>query len=215
MLWYSGRLNLSRRNAAEAVKNFDQVYFDLPGELAPKVALALASELAGNLDVAIKMFDLVSRTDPSFVSAAFGLARCLLSRGERRAAVAALNRVPQSSALYTRSRIAAARILSGQDHAAPSCADLAEASAVAESVGLEGMNAHRLHAQILDAALDVLYSGEVKPDPALTVFGHPFKKKILRACLEKSLRRMAQFVTGEERVELIDEANQVRPRTLF
>ena len=40
------------------------MYFDLPGELAPKLALGLAAEMAGNLDWRSKMYDLVSRTDP-------------------------------------------------------------------------------------------------------------------------------------------------------
>src|SRR5665213_1624311 len=97
--WYRGRLLLARGKPAEAQPVFDQVYFDLPGELAPKLGFAMASELAGNLDIAAHMYDLVSRTDPAFTSACFGLARCLSASGDRQGAINALERIPQTSSL--------------------------------------------------------------------------------------------------------------------
>ena len=41
-----------------------------------------------------------------------------------------------------------------------------------------------------------------------------WRKSSCASGLEKSLRAMAQLVTGEERIRLVDEANAVRPRTL-
>jgi serine/threonine-protein kinase PknG len=208
-------MKLAEGQPAEARKHFDQVYFDLPGEVAPKLALGLAAELAGDLSVAIKMYDLVSRTDPGFVSAVFGLARCHHASGDRKAAVAALDRIPPSSALYLRSRIEVARLLIRWDHAAPGAGELAEASSVAESLSPDGMSKFTLASQVLGVALDLVCSHSVKEDRAIKVLGSPLEEVRLRAGLEHSLRSMAHLATGEERIRLVDQANQVRPRTLF
>jgi serine/threonine-protein kinase PknG len=214
VLWFRGLMRLAEGDFAEARKSFDQVYFDLPGEVAPKLSLGLASELAGDLGVAIEMYDLVSRTDPGFVSAIFGLARCHQAKGDRKAAVAALDRIPQSSALYLRARIEAARILIRQDRATPGADELAAASSVAESLSLDGMSKFTLASQILGAALDVVRTRAVKETDTIQVLGNPLQEVRLRAGLEASLRSMARMVTGEERIRLVDRANQVRPRTL-
>ena len=215
VLWFLGRCKLAGGDATAAQKQFDQVYFDLPGELAPKLALGLAAEIAGNLDVAIKMYDLVSRTDPAFVTAAFGLSRCLLAKGDRSGAVKALDRVPQSSSLYLRSRIDATRTLIRYDHQPPESAELEQASLLAQSLTLDGMDRFRLDSQILSAALDLLSSGKLKPNNAANVLGRPLQEIALRGGLEQSFRSMARLLTGEARVDLVDRANAVRPRTLF
>jgi serine/threonine-protein kinase PknG len=214
VLWFQGRMKLAEQDFAEARRVFDQVYFDLPGEVAPKLGLGLASELAGDLDVAIQMYDLVSRTDPGFVSAVFGLARCYERKADRKAAVAALGRIPQSSALYLRSRVEAARILIGRNHALPGVAELAEASSVAESLSLDGMHKFTLASQILGAALDLIRTRAVKENGAVQVLGNPLVENRIRAGLEASLRSKARLASGEERIRLVDQANQVRPRTL-
>jgi serine/threonine-protein kinase PknG len=215
VLWFAGQMKLAQAQAAEARKHFDQVYFDLPGEVAPKFALGLAAELAGDRPVAIAMYDLVSRTDPGFVSAVFGLARCHQANGDRKAAVAALDRIPQSSSLYLHSRIEAARILIRRDQTAPGPSELAEASSLAESLSLDGMSKFKLSSQILGAALDVVSTRAVKENGSIKVLGSPLQEVRLRAGLESSLRSMARLVSGEERIRLVDRANQVRPRTLF
>jgi serine/threonine-protein kinase PknG len=215
VLWAQGRMKLAQLQPAEARKHFDQTYFDLPGELAPKLALGLAAELVGDLNVAIKMYDLVARTDPGFVSAVFGLARCHHASGDRKAAVAALERIPQSSALYLHSRIEAARILIRRGLATVGADELAAASAVAESLSLDGMSKFTLSSQILSAAIDLLRSHTVKENRGIQVLGSPLEENRLRAGLETSLRSMARMVTGDERIRLVDEANQARPRTLF
>jgi serine/threonine-protein kinase PknG len=215
VLWFLGRLKLSNRDAKGALQHFDQVYFDLPGEFAPKLALALSAELAGMRDIAIKMYDLVSRTDPSFVSAAFGLARCLLATGDRNGAVKALDRVPQSAGLYLRSRIDAARILISADHTPPGSNDLAQAAALVESLSLDTMDKHRLSSQILTSALLLLTSRKLKPDNKVRIFTATLQEDPLRFNLEKSFRAMAQLSTGDTRINLVDRANSVRPRTLI
>jgi serine/threonine-protein kinase PknG len=215
VLWFLGRLKLASGDAKAAQQHFDQVYFDLPGELAPKLALGLAAEMASNLDVAIKMYNLVSLTDPGFVSAAFGLSRSLLAKGDRSGAVKALDRVPQSAGLYLRSRVNAARTLISADHAPPGTTELAQASALVESLSLDAMNRHQLGSQILSTALVLLTSRKLKPDPTVRIFGEPLQELRIRFGLEKSFRSMAQLMTGDARINLVDRANAVRPRTII
>jgi serine/threonine-protein kinase PknG len=214
VLWYQGRMMLAQGKAAEARKSFDQVYFDLPGEVAPKLALGLAAELAGELAVATKMYDLVSRTDPGFVSAVFGLARCRFAAKERRSAVAALERIPSSSSLYLRSRVEAARMLVRRDFKTPEADDLTAASAVVEGLSLDGMDKFVLQSQVYREAVQQLSARTIAANAGTKILGQPLMEGPLRMGLEEALRSMARLVNGEEKIRLIDQANEVRPRSL-
>src|SRR5215469_895948 len=213
--WYRGRLLLAGGKAAEAEKLFDQVYFDLPGELAPKLAFAMAAEAAANLDIAARMYDLVARTDPSFVSACFVLARFLARSGDRKGAVAALDRIPKTSSMYARSRIEAARALTGNAGAPPSADELASASAAIEDLALDPADRGMLEDLIYGSALDLVLSRRVAPNAAIRILGQPLSEDNLRAGLERSYRAMARLSDGREKVRLVDRANRVRPRSLF
>jgi serine/threonine-protein kinase PknG len=215
VLWYRGRSFMAQGKAKEAQTAFDQVYFDLPGELVPKLALGLAAEMARNFKLAIGMYDLVSRTDPSYVSAAFGLARCLGATGDRKGAVAALARVPQTSNLFTRSRVEIARTLINSERSTPGAKELQEASSAIETLTLEGMDRYRLTKQVLETALHLVTSATLSPTSSITILGQPLAEVDLRKGLEKSLRAMAHLTAGDEKIRLVDEANRVRPRTLF
>jgi serine/threonine-protein kinase PknG len=215
ILWYKGRSFMAQKKAKEAQAAFDQVYFDLPGELVPKLALGLAAEMANNYKLAIHMYDLVSRTDPSYVSAAFGLARCLCATGDKKGAVAALERVPQSSNLFTRARVEIARTLINSEKTAPGAEELKAASMAVEALTLEGMEHHRLTRQVLETALNLVTSAAVSPNSSIKILGQTLQEVNLRIGLEKSLRAMAHLSTGDEKIRLVDEANRVRPRTLF
>ena len=215
LLWYRGRSLMAQGKFKEAQAAFDQVYFDLPGELAPKLALALSAEQAKNYPLAIKMYDLVSRTDPSYVSAAFGLARCLSARGDRKEAVAALERVPQSSSLFTRSRVEVARTLVNRDRSAPGAQELRAASVAIEALTLDGVERHRLTQQVLETALHLVTTKAIPPTSTIAILGQPLEEPKIRKGLEKALRNLAHLATGDEKIRLVDEANRVRPRSLF
>lgn len=213
VMWFRGRLFMAQGRAKEAQKAFDQVYFDLPGELPPKLALALAAEAAQNYDLAIKMYDLVSRTDPSYVSATFGLARCLSAKKERSRAVSVLERIPQSSSLFARSRVEITRTLISQESGFPSDKDLQTAANAIESLSLEGLEKYRLTKQILETALNLLTSRVITPTPKLKILGQSLREEDIRKGIEKALRDMAHLTTGDEKIRLVDEANKIRPRT--
>ncbi len=214
IFWYRGRNFMAQGKATAAKDAFDQVYFDLPGELTPKLALAMAAESAQNYPLAIKMYDLVSSTDYGYVSAAFGLARCWYAQGDRHAAVAALERIEQTSSLYTRSRVEIARILIDRTNSQPSDKEIQSAVSTIESLTIEGIERYRLRKQLLETTLDLLISNKLTTAHNLQILGQPLKEVNLRGQLEQSLRDMAHLTSGDTKISLVDEANRVRPRTL-
>ncbi len=150
---------------------------------------------------------LVSRTDPSYTSAAFGLARCLCATGDRKGAVAALERVPQTSNLFTRSRVEVARTLINTERSAPGAKELKDASAAIEAIALEGMDRYRLTKQVLETALHLVTSQALSPASSIAILGQPLEELYLRKGLEKSLRAMAHLTSGDEKIRLVDERN--------
>ncbi|HEX5403757.1 MAG TPA: serine/threonine protein kinase [Pseudonocardiaceae bacterium] len=92
--WQRGRDALAEGLPADARYWFNEVYAALPGELAPKLALAAAAELSGMDDEAAKYYGSVWATDHHCHSAAFGLARIRQSRDDRAGVEAVLRSVP-------------------------------------------------------------------------------------------------------------------------
>ncbi len=222
--WYRGRMLLAQNRPQEAQAMFDRVYFDLPGELAPKLSFALAAEQAQNYDLASQMYELVARTDLNYPTAAFGLSRCRLMQGNRHTAVAALQQVPATSNLDTRAKVEIARILLDRQlpvainipkHPEPSLTELTSANQTVESLTLTGIERYQLDRQILETALNLLTSKTVAAQSNLTIVGQPLQETRLREGLEQVLRSIAHLATGDEKIGLVDEANRVRPRTLF
>ncbi|HKN53731.1 MAG TPA: tetratricopeptide repeat protein, partial [Amycolatopsis sp.] len=69
--WYRGLIELAGGRARVAHVAFDAVYDELPGEIAPKLAMAVSAEGVGDYFGAARFYELVWRTDRSYVSAAF------------------------------------------------------------------------------------------------------------------------------------------------
>jgi serine/threonine-protein kinase PknG len=212
ILWYRGISAMAQGQVQDAVAFMDRVYSEMPGELAPKLALAFAWETAGDFSKAVKLFDIVSRTDPNLTSAAFGLARCLGKLGNKSAVIAAYKRIPAESIHFTQAQIALTRTLieSGPDHN-----DLALASQTLGSLSIEGLDKHYLSAQVLQATVRQLKALTSTGAGSLTILGEPLHEPSLRKAVERELRACAQFVkTHEAKMALIDWANRERPVTL-
>ena len=111
----------------------------MPGELAAKLAIAIAAEISGDAARAVNYYDAVSRTDPNYATAVFGLARCLAASGKRDEAVAALVRIAQTSSLYDEAQKAIARTLIREKPNMPGPTELEKASATVEALMLEGV----------------------------------------------------------------------------
>jgi serine/threonine-protein kinase PknG len=215
--WYRGLAAFVQGKPADAATCFDAVAAELPGELAPKLAAALAAEAAGDPARAGRLYDIVSRTDPSFVTATFGLARCLALEGRRDEAAAAFGRVPAASRFYTRAQVFLARTwLGGSAAAAPGATELERASQAIEALTLDTLERHRFAAEIQGRALELMESHALADAPTVRVLGQPLVNAALRTGIERALRGMAHLVTDRaEKTRLVDLANQVRPKTWF
>jgi serine/threonine-protein kinase PknG len=214
--WYRGLADLARGRATLAGQCFETVYRAVPGELAPKLALALAAEEAGDHTKAATWYDVVSRTDPGYTTAAFGLARSRLATGDRRGALTAYDRVPESSSVHGDAQIARIRCLIGRDEGyEPELLDLREGAAGIESLTLDDEQRARLSSELLESAgVAVIEQGSVPSDPDEELLGCPLTETGLRTGLEASYRELARIAkSSAERVRLVDLANEVRPRT--
>jgi serine/threonine-protein kinase PknG len=214
LTWYQGLAELATRNPAGARTAFDAVCDVLPGELAPKLALAFAAERCSDSASASRYFNLVWTVDRSFVSAAFGLARTRLRSGDRAGAVAALTSVPDTSSHHAEAQVAAARIRVTPATGDPfvSADDLSQAGHGIGRLKLDPMSAQQVAAQVLRAALDRVQAGQ--PLGAGQLLGCDPTERSLRFGLERSYRAQARLVSDRrDRVELVDMANNVRPST--
>ncbi len=214
--WYRAIHQLQVGSPAVAAEGFSRVWTELPGETAPKIAVALAAELAGEDERALELYDLVISADSTFVSAAFGMARCNWRLQDHAGAVAAFNRVPTSSAAHGNAQVAAARTLvAGGTDGTPDLDDLQAASATIERLQLDAAERAALAADIFERALVGVEAGRIRGG-SQSILGRELTEKSLREGLEQTYRTQARLATSaDERVRLVDLANSVRPRSLF
>jgi serine/threonine-protein kinase PknG len=215
--WYRSLSLLAQGMADEARQCFARVHFDLPGELAPKLAEALATELAGDLAGAARLYEIVSATDPGFTSAAVGLARVREAQGDRRGAVRAYDLVPETSSARLSARVASVRALVrpglGPD---PIIEDLGAAAVLIEALPEDQPRRRaELTAELLESALALLLARPVPSEEAAPLLGRRLDEADLRLGLEQAYRDLARHVTGADADCLIDWANRVRPRTIL
>ncbi|TCM41844.1 serine/threonine-protein kinase [Kribbella sp. VKM Ac-2568] len=210
-VWMSGLVALARNDASTAQSAFNAVYGQVPGELAPKLALAVSCEISGEYDVAEGLYLTCARTDANYIApSAFGLAAIRSSRGDLDGAVAALDLVPRTSGAYVRARRQRAGLLAGSGRG---LAALAEAMSNIEDLTIDPVDRANLSANVFQNALDeVRKSG---PDPALRIAGREATEPELRNGLEEAYRELAgQANSRQERIALVDLANDVRGWTL-
>ena len=211
-VWVQALGALEREDFGAAQSAFNAVYGQVPGELAPKLGLAHASEKAGDDAVAENLYIACARTDATYVPmAAFGLARIRAARGDIDGAVAAYRLVSQQSSAYRTAQGALAELLAKSQRGLP---DLAEAMRTLDGTSLTPRRRAEVTTQIYRAALvTVARDGAQK---ALLIGSHPATEPRLRVGLESSLRDLARYTPDlDERVALVDEANAVRPWSLW
>jgi serine/threonine-protein kinase PknG len=209
--WYRGLHALAAEHPAAAGEAFASIYRLLPGDLAPKLALGVAAEANGDHTGAAAWYETVARTDPWFLTASFGLARCRLALDDVSGAIAAYDRIPETSAAYNDAQVSAATAM--LDHASR-IADVQDAARLVDRATLEPARRDRLVADVLETALPLLEANGVGGPPG-SLLGHELTEHGLRVGLERTYRSLARRAgTPMERVELVDHANHVRPRTL-
>nr|WP_281033000.1 serine/threonine-protein kinase [Nocardia jiangxiensis] len=224
--WYRGLARLLVGEFDSAAVEFEMVYATLPGEAAPQLALAVAAELSTGLPGvdpkielhrAARYYSMVWQTDRSFVSAAFGLARLRRAAGEHVGAVAVLDQVDPASARHTEAAITAVEVLlAGRSTTEITEELLREGGSRIERLVIESKyRAAQVRTVVLDAALAWLSAGHAATaaDPLL---GRDLDPAGVRSGLENCFRDLARDA-GDlwGRIELVDHANRIRPRTVL
>ncbi|WP_291479595.1 serine/threonine protein kinase [Corynebacterium sp.] len=267
--WLSGVSNLLTSDFVAAQACFNEVLNTLPGEPAPKLALAATDELmlqhqgmntARLLDPnvqkaalaltytqgaqqspdysevpgwthlsqdpvalrfhTIRLYGLVWATNASTVSAAFGLARQLHAEGLVDAAVAALDRLPQSSRHHRMARLTTVLMLITEKSSLNE-ARLRRAARRLEILPTNEPRIPQVRLAVLAAALEWLRAEQEKSGSPVRVSKAPlfdveFSERGLRAGIEQGLRDIArQSPFARHRFRLVDMANRIRPRTWF
>ncbi len=225
--WWRGVLLVAEGQASEAVRYFAAVSAELPGELAPKLALAACHEhesthapdealRTAGLRAAARTYSLVASTDPTCVTACFGLARVCMTLCDRDGAVAALQRVPRSSASFVDAQVTLCSVLCADiPGEAPTLAHLVAASKALHSVTLDSSVRLPLARDVHSRALALLVDGKAPPQQELIICDAPLTEDGQRLAIEQDLRDLAKRASKpEERWRLVDLANELRPRTL-
>jgi serine/threonine-protein kinase PknG len=222
VVWYRGLVELTRGRPEQARAHFDACYDELPGELAPKLGLAAAAELAGRGQQAARYYRLVWTVDRSYATAAFALARLRIAQNDHAGAVEVLGQVPESSIHRTAAEVQSitTRLRSPgfADRVTP--AELNELSLRVQALGLDGEAHESMVCKVLLGALDWLDAHP--PASAVTrnfsqgrVFDSDLTERDVRLALERSFRARARMAPDRRgRIELVDRANSLRPRTL-
>ncbi|MET9489904.1 tetratricopeptide repeat protein [Nocardia sp. NPDC006630] len=225
LIWFRGQAMLLRRNWFAAAAEFDALYTALPGDPAPKLALAVTSELLARdgdepdqepaLRSATRYYELVWRTDHSYTSAAFGLARLRRSARDRDGAVAVLDQVDPASAVHTEAGVAAVDTLLSVERPGELTEHLLrDAGGRIERLTLDSRRrAAQARLRVLEAALHWLHLGRVPTDHS-PLLGVTLDLQGVRTGLERCYRDLAHETDDMwERIALVEQANTIRPRT--
>jgi serine/threonine-protein kinase PknG len=214
LCWFRGQCALIEGEFHKAAAEFDEVLTMLPGELGPKLALAATAELLDAHDDATHYYETIWRTEHSYYSAAFGLARQRAQRGDRVNAIAALDQIPVSSAHFTAAGATALEILlEGRTPESLDEPTLLDAGKRAAGLVLESATKRAtVRLRVFGAALDWLQAGNEAKTARL--LGADFHEPGLRNAMERCYRDLARASTDVwERIDFVQSANSIRPRT--
>src|SRR5699024_5875353 len=159
--------------------HFAAVRDALPGEVAPRLALALSSELGGYARAAELDYERAWRTDAAYVApAAFGLHRVRLGRDDVEGAILALDSVPPGSRAHPRARWLRAELLRRRG----ALADLRESVHAVSRLTLDPRQRAMFNATIYEQALERTLKDGERPDWRLGEV--PVTRDALRRALE-------------------------------
>ena len=198
-----------------AISSFNSVYGQLPGELAPKLALARACELGGEAEVAQQMYTQCARTDAAYVAPAqFGLARLAAAAGQRVEALAAFDRIPATSRAYGDARRQRALLLASSDGSAIRSTTSPRPPTSSTRRRSTQRAAPRLRIQILDSALEHVRNSRRRTAADRS----PGRRPPSRRCVPGSSARIATQLDWPtippSASRLVDSANGIRVRSL-
>jgi len=213
LMWFRAVAQLLSADYDSATKHFSEVLDTLPGELAPKLALAATAELSGAADEST-FYKTVWNSDNGVISAGFGLARAQSAAGARDAAVKTLDQVPATSRHFTTGRLTSAvTLLSGRSGSEITEQQIRDAARRVEALPETEPRVLQIRALVLGTAMDWLAENTASTNHIL---GFPFTEHGLQLGVEAALRGLARLApTQAHRYALVDLANSVRPTSTF
>ncbi|MDT5212477.1 MAG: serine/threonine-protein kinase PknG, partial [Mycobacterium sp.] len=189
LVWFRAVADLLSADYESATKHFTEVLDTLPGELAPKLALAATAELSRTADEGT-FYKTVWNTDNGIISAGFGLARAQSADGHRDAAVETLDQVPPTSRHFTTARLTSAvTLLSGRSGSEVTEQQIRDAAHRVEALPDTEPRVLQIRALVLGTAMDWLADNTASTNHIL---GFPFTEHGLRLGVEASLRGLAR-----------------------
>jgi serine/threonine-protein kinase PknG len=147
--WIRGMAGLVAGDWAGAREHFEAVLDALPGEAAPKLAVAACAAATGDEAVAGRWYELVWTTDRAYVSAAYGLVTLHRRGGADEAAVTVLDQVPETSIHYTHARSTAVQLIARDGV----LTDVLDAAERLDQLTLDPTTRAQLATDVLQAAL--------------------------------------------------------------
>jgi serine/threonine-protein kinase PknG len=218
--WYRGLKSLVDGDVDGAQQHFTAVLDALPGEAAPKLALALCAAREGAAELAARYYATVWQTDRSYVSAAFGLARARFALGDIADAATALATVPESSRYADTARLCAilARARGCAD-GQPPVTDFFTAAEQLVTLKLDDQRRELAIAEVLETVLRWEHANRPwPPEPPApipaTLFGYRLNQRGVRDRLESAYRELARLApTRADRIAFVDKANDRRNRS--
>jgi serine/threonine-protein kinase PknG len=218
--WYRGLRSLVDGDVETAHQGFTAVLDALPGEAAPKLAVALCAARNGAAELAARHYTTVWQTDRSYVSAAFGLARVCFGLGDIAGATTALEAVPDSSRYAITARLCAVLVRSrGYTAGQSPITDFFTAAEKLDTLELDDQRRELAIAEVLETVLG--WERANRPWPAgattsipATLLGHRLNERGVRDRLESAYRTLARLApTAAERIVLVNKANECRNRS--
>ncbi|HKR49893.1 MAG TPA: tetratricopeptide repeat protein, partial [Pseudonocardiaceae bacterium] len=216
--WLRGLRSLVNGDVEPARREFTAVLDALPGEAAPKLALALCAARDGASETAARGYATVWQTDQSYVSAAFGLARARFALGDLAGTAAALESVPDSSRYAVTARLCAILARARECAAGkPPAADLFTAAERLNDLDLDEQRRALAIAEVLETVLSWESAGRSWPHGTPipdVLLGHQLNEHGVRDGLEATYRKLARLArTAAERFTFVDKANDRRKRS--
>ena len=211
-VWLLGVSELAQANWSAAAAHFNAVFSQVPGEVAPKYALAMACERSGQTQLAEHLYELCAQTDAAYVTgSAFGIARIREGRGEISGALEALTLVPPTSSGYSEASRLRTTLLLSQ---ATTLTQLSAAFASIQAADLPPETLARYNSDILSRAIQVI--GQSGPNAKVEFAGSPATLPALRPRLAAAYRELAHYApTPAAHNALVDLANAQRRWSLL
>ncbi|MGH3832780.1 MAG: tetratricopeptide repeat protein [Pseudonocardiaceae bacterium] len=218
--WYRGLKSLVEGDVGGAQRHFAAVLDALPGEAAPKLAVALCAARENAPELAARYYTIVWRTDQSYVSAAFGLARAHFALGDITGVATALESVPESSRYYVPAQLCA--ILARSRGCAigwPPVTDFFAAAELLSTLDLDERRRERAITEVLEIVLRWEHADRPWPAEATTripakLLGERLTERGVRDRLEAAYRELARLApTPAEQIAFVDKANTYRNRS--